>query len=243
MKREYNRKFAITYSDIGSSFCVDAFNAFKLIQNIMTEYFGYLGSDNYVLKHNDNAIWVITKTKVHFDKMPTWRQEIIGTGITTKIKPIRVEAESVFKDLEENVLFSAKQEYCVIDLPTRTIKKISDISYPKDMEAEETTLDVPFLKLSSEFKDEDFVEEYIVRASDIDYSQHTNNAVYIRIVLDTFSSSFLENHTITDIEVHHINESKEGQTLKVYRIQNENEIEFLIKENDREIVRVHILIK
>ena len=47
---------------------------------------------------------------------------------------------------------------------------------------------------------------------------------------------FLKNQ-ITDFEMHYINESKEGQILRIYKKAREQEMEFLIKEKDREIAR------
>lgn len=37
--------------------------------------------------------------------------------------------------------------------------------------------------------------------------------------------------------MHYINESKEGQILRIYKKAREQEMEFLIKEKDREIAR------
>lgn len=51
--------------------------------------------------------------------------------------------------------------------------------------------------------------------------------------------TFLDKNQITDFEIHYLNESTEGQTLKIYKKEREQEIEFLIKEkdNNKEIAR------
>ena len=54
------------------------------------------------------------------------------------------------------------------------------------------------------------------------------------------SCEFLDQCQITDFEIHYINETREGQTLKIYKKLKEQEIEFLIKEEEREIVRASL---
>ena len=243
MKVEYEKILPVTYSDLGTNLEMDVVSSFNFVQNVMTEYFESFGSDNIVLKNNDKAIWVVTKSKIHIEKYPIWRDNIKGKCYTTKVKPIRSESQIIFKNENNDICFLAKQEYCVIDLETRKIKKISEITYPKDMEVEEEIFDKPYLKLNDEFQEDNYVYEQIVRASDIDYSKHTNNAIYIRYVLNSLPSDFFDKYAITDVEIHYINESKEGQKLKIYKKQNNNSIDFLIKEDNREIIRANIEFK
>ena len=137
MENEYKRQFFIGYSDCDRKINLSVLNSLYLIQDMMTEYFGFLKSDNIILKKENNAIWVLTKTKVHFNKYPTWRDVIEGTVFTTGIKPIRLETETQFKDKDKNILFYANQEICVIDLTDRKIRKINTVNYPTDVQIKE----------------------------------------------------------------------------------------------------------
>ncbi len=56
----------------------------------------------------------------------------------------------------------------------------------------------------------------------------------------TLNSDFIDNNEITDIEVHYLKESKEGQTLKIYRHNKENEINFLIKRDSDDIIKANL---
>lgn len=59
--------------------------------------------------------------------------------------------------------------------------------------------------------------------------------------MNSLSNDFLDKVNITDVEMHYIAESKEGQTLKIYKKELDNNvIRILIKENDREIIRASI---
>lgn len=62
----------------------------------------------------------------------------------------------------------------------------------------------------------------------------------LNIFLNSLNSDFIDSHKITDFEIHYINESKEGQKLSIYKKIKDNEIEFLIKEENREIARANL---
>lgn len=243
MENKYKRKFFIGYSNCDRKISLSLLDSFYLIQDMMTEYFGFLKSDNIILKRENNAIWVLTKTKVHFNNLPVWRDIVEGTVFTTNIKPIRVGTETQFKDKDNNILFYANQETCAIDLDDRKIKKISTVNYPKDLEIIEGINKEKYLKLNDEFTIDDKVSEQIVHSTDIDFSHHTNNVSYIRFILNSLSSEFFDNCKVTDFEIQYINETKEGQKLDIYRKLRDTEADFLIKENDREIVRANLKYK
>lgn len=242
MKYEYKKEYQINYTELDQNLELGVFSAIILQQNMGTEYFGTLKSDNIILKNENNAIWVVSKTKVHFNKYPTWRDIVYGRTYTTKLKPIRVEMETTFTNEKGENLFVTKQESCAIDLNTRKIRKIDTVNYPKDMEIEENTLVDPFLKLNESFSENDFVYEQKIFSTDIDFSRHTNNAAYVKFILNTLSCQFLDKNKVTDFEIHYINESTEGQKLKIYKKEKDNIIEFLIKEKEtnKEIVRAFL---
>jgi acyl-ACP thioesterase len=56
-----------------------------------------------------------------------------------------------------------------------------------------------------------------MHSQDIDFSNHVNNAVYVRDIMNSLSNDFLDKVSITDVEMHYIAESKEGQILKIYK--------------------------
>lgn len=240
MENEYKRKFFIGYSNCDRKVNLSVLNSLYLIQDMMTEYFGFLKSDNIILKSENNAIWVLAKTKVHFNKYPKWRDLIEGTVFTTGIKPIRVETEAQFKDKDNNVLFYANQETCVIDLTDRKIRKINTVNYPTGVQIKEGINKEKYLRLNTEFTEADKVYEQKIHSTDIDFSYHTNNVSYVKYILNSLNSDFIDSHKITDFEIHYINESKEGQKLTIYKKIKDDEIEFLIKEENREIARANL---
>ena len=237
MSTEYESKYEISYTEINQDLELSLTNTIGIVQSILTDYFVSFGSDNETVKNKNNALWVLSKTKVHFEKLPRWKDFISGKSYTTKIKPIRVEMETIFTNEKDEYLFGAKQEICPIDIDTRKIRKIDTIQYPKDMETKEAVDKEPYFRLNEVFTEDDFVYEQKIYSPDIDYSRHTNNAVYVRLLANVLSFDFLDKNQITDFEIHYINEALEGQVLRIYKKERKQEMEFLIKEKDREITR------
>lgn len=125
-------------------------------------------------------------------------------------------------------------------MKNRKIRKVNTVDYPEDMETEESILQKPYLRLEENFSEEDYLYQQKIFSSDIDYSNHTNNVSYVKYVVNTIPCKFFEENQITDFEIHYINESKEGQILKIYKKEKNNSMEFLIKEKDREIIRASL---
>ena len=61
--------------------------------------------------------------------------------------------------------------------------------------------------------------------------------------MNCIDSEFNNNHMITDFQINYIHESKEGQELTIYKKEEENQIEFLIKRDEEEIVKAKIKYK
>ena len=189
------------------------------------------------LKNRYNAVWVVAKTKIRFSKYPVWTEPIYARTYTVSVRPIRVDSETTFINGSGEELFTVKQQSCPIDLQTRKIRKLDTVNYPSDMPLTASVIDEPFIKLNGAFSEADLAYEQRVFVTDIDYSRHTNNVMYIRFILNALSSEFTDRNMITDFEIHYINESCEGQTLKIYKKQNDGALEFLITEGQRDIVR------
>lgn len=237
MKTEYESNYTISYTEVNQELELGLTNTIGIVQSIATDYFTSFGSDNKTVKDKSNALWVLSKTKVHFNKLPKWRDFVLGKSYTTKVKPIRVEMETIFKDEKDEILFGARQEVCAIDLETRKIRKIDTIHYPKDMEIRKAVDQESYSKLNEIFTEKDFVYEQKIYSTDIDYSKHKNNASYVRFISNLLSCDFLDKNQITDFEIHYLSETIEGQILKIYKKERTQEMEFLIKENNREIIR------
>lgn len=237
MKYKYNKELNISYSDLDNTGRLGLSNCICYVQDMITEYFESFGSDNFTLKNKNNAAWVITKTKIRFHVHPMWKEKLKAEAYCISDSAIRFETELTFGNNNQNY-FEVKQEYCAIDLLSRRARKLSTICYPDDMEYTQSVYEEDYQKLKDSFSESDFITTQKIRFSDIDFSNHTNNVTYVRFIMNTFDTEFFKNSKIKDFEIHYISESKENQELKIYRKQiSDKEFIFLLKENDREVVR------
>ena len=240
MKYTNEKEFTLSYTGLDKNAELNTLYAIELAQNLMTEYFGSFKSDNLRLKKYDNALWVLSKTKIRFFNRASWLDKLYAKGYTIKNTALRTYIESVFYNQDNKLVFVALQENAVIDINTRKLRKIDSVSYPSDMEYEKSVKDLSFEKLNNEFSENDFYYNQKIYYTDIDFSSHTNNAVYIRHLINTFSSEFFTQYQIEDFEIHYLRETKEGEILSIYKKEYDNNVEFLIKSEDSEVVRAKL---
>ena len=238
MKYELIKRHKVAYSECGTDGRLNLFSISLLAQNNMTEYWKKIGSDNLVLKEKYNAAWIISKSKNKVIEFPIWNQDIVIRTNIVKKKIASVIVETIGEDTKGNILFIDKKESCVIDLTSRSIRKISTVSFPEDFEPGESIFEDKFTILNEEFNENDFVYEEKARALDIDFTKHVNNSMYVKYLLNSFENSYWDNKKIEEFELHFMSESTENTSLKMYKKEkDDNSVKMLIKNDSGECVR------
>ncbi len=238
MKYTYTKNYDTPYSDVDRSGKLGLWELMNLNQDMITGFYGSVGSDNVILKAKSNSAWIYTRTKIKINELPFWNTKTKAVAYITSMSPIRMEIETDLSDEDNNLLFVAKTEMCAIDLCERKIRKIDTLEFPKDVEVEQSGIIEPFAKMRTEFETSDLAYTQKVFASDTDFSKHTNNASYVKFLMNTFSSEFYEEKSVSGFEIQFAKESKEGDLLEVFRKQTEShEISFLIKNGDDTVVK------
>lgn len=241
MKYDYQKEFILHYSEIDSSAHFSLVSCLNYIQNMSTEFFATMKTDNFTLSTQNNAVWVITKTKIKFIERPAWKDKVFIRIYSVKVSNIRYHVEISFENEEGKLLVIAKQEYCAMDIATRRARKISTVNFPNDLEVEEEKYPEEYRKLRDELTKENYCYSQKIFSQDIDFSKHTNNVSYVRFLMNLFSCDFLETNEIKDFEIHYIAESKEEQCLDIYQKKvAEKEIEFWLAEKDKIVARAYM---
>ncbi len=241
MKVECVNNYKVFYSFLSRGLSLKIHEAFNFAQNNATEYFKNFNGDNMNVRKKDNAVWVVSKSRMHIFKGVSWLETLKGESYTSLVKNIRVETETKFTDKNNELVFVVGHQHCPLNMDTRKIIKVDEITFPKDMDEDPTLFEGDYLKLHDKFEESDFVYEQKVFSQDIDYSNHANNVAYIRFIMNSLSNDFLDSINITDVEIHYLAESKEGQTLRIYKKEIENnELRFLIKEGERDVIKASI---
>ena len=216
MRYELRKDFNVTYSQIDRWLAMDMVSAVSMVQEINTEYFKSFKCDNITCKERDNALWVITKTRLHFVQAPKWGAELHCVTGTIKSVGYKTELDTAFK-CGEDLSIVARQELFVIDATTREPRRIDTLQYPADMEYVPETLPLKFFRIKEELGEENLVYKDHFRLTDIDFSNHVNNVVYVRYALNALTPEFFESRRIVDFEIQYRHECYEGHELGVYR--------------------------
>lgn len=216
-------------------------SSFMAFQDVASRHAMFLGIDDFSLLKNDNALWVISKTKVKINKLPLWNDEISIRTWPMGAEGVRCNrCYQIIKDNE--VYINGITEWVIIDATSRTLRKVETTSYPTDLDwITEKSIDEKFMRFKDDFSDEDFVYKRFIRSSDIDVTHHTNNVTYITMLLDTFTVKELEDMVLKDVEVSYLNESFEAETLSIYRKTKDDGYHFSIKKDDGKVVLMAFL--
>ena len=201
-------------------------------QDVASRHAMFLGIDDFSLLEKDNAMWVVSKTKVKVNKLPLWDDEISVRTWPMGAEGVRCNrCYQIIRNGE--VMINAITEWVIIDATTRTLRKVETTSYPNDIDwINEKSIEEKFRRFKDDFTENDFVYKRLVRSSDIDVTHHVNNVTYITMLLDTFSVKELENMALREIEISYLNESLEGETLSIYKKQTDEGYCFKIQKED-----------
>lgn len=241
MDSKYFNERKVEYTDTDINLNLGIINMFDYAQDMGTAFFAKLKMDNETMKETYNSVWVISKIKLKNLKTPTWKDKVIGESYITNVGKVKMSIENVFKNENGDIYFIVNQEFCLIDLGTRRIKKVDEVNFPKDIETY-SQINEDFLKLN-DIKNEDNSVCYNrqIYLSDLDYSRHTNNTNYIKFMMDTLDESFIDKNKISEIDASYIRETKIGDKINIYKSEKENNIDILINNGDGDVFKAKII--
>jgi len=236
MKVVYKQDLKVMSSWLDTNTQLGLVGSLQVVQDNMCEYFKKIGSDGPTMIPVCNSFFVVTKTKICFNKFLNW---LDGFSLISEVaSKTRVKVNLCTDIVASNgqVVASCVQEMCPIDATLRNIRMINSTLFPQDLEPTKTT-DISFQRMLFELDEEDFVFEKIVDISNLDFYKHTNNVEYVKFMLSALDLEFVSNMKINDFEIHYISESRFGDKLKVYRRFEENSVLFEIKRNGELVVK------
>ena len=210
-----------------------------MVQDNFTENFGAIKQDNFCV-HEKGAYWVIYKAKFKFFQRPFWRDKVVTTSFPADNAPIRTYENTAITTLEGEPIILAVQEACCLDLQRHRPVKLSAVDFPTEG-APEPFMDSKFTKFPVE--PAEYVEVYRqkVLPQHIDMSHHMNNIEYVKLALNVFSASDLELCIPSALEIHYLGESKEGQTMKIFRADHNGATYMrILDETDRPVFEMKL---
>lgn len=214
----YTQTLKTTASYMDSTARLGVAHSTMMIQDNLTECLGQMEADNYAYKAKFNVFWVFTKTKVHFERLPDWCEEFTATTFPSDNTGLRTNINTCFTDKEGRLLFCGNTECCCLSFENRRPQKLANLDFPTE-NFPAPVFTGKFEKFNVEFTEDDFAFEQVIRSQNLDMSAHMNNTEYVKLAMNTFSSSFLKSHTPDDLELHYVSETREGKVLRFYHKQ------------------------
>lgn len=185
----------------------DALDIFENSATLHAENFeiGPVGMDKR------NYFWVITKIRIHVNRMPDMMSKVESNTWIQEADRARCERDFSFTQNGEQLIYG-RSIWAIISRDTMRLVPLAEI-YPKiDFDVAPPD-DKPFAKINKNFDDAEVIGSHTVCSSDIDLGGHFNNVNYVRAMLGCFTCDELEEMNITELELNFISQTYEGETL------------------------------
>ena len=228
----------LSASMVASHECMSVTGAFQIIQDAVTECMGEMKIDGISVKQKHNAFWLFVKTRVKFFKRPGWGEEVTVCSFLSSMSLAKLYADVEVRDRSEDVVFYARVELCILDIPTQRIKKISSVGVDESM-LTPATEDITFGKFGN--TELPLIEQVRVRSTNIDHSHHTNNLEYLRFIMNTYSVAEIENKTIKEMEINYVSQSYENDVLDVFKAHADNRDFIYLQKDGKPVIKCEIV--
>lgn len=242
MKNWHAEKLIVDDTNVDFSLTVPTTELMKLFEVATFKHSNIMGLDHVSMEKHSNAFWVVTKMKVIQCSPIETGDKINVTTWTRELGTARALRDCVIKK-GSSVKAKFLAEWCCLDWNTRRLRRMNTIKYP-ELEMEKTKyIKTDFSNLREAVDSSNFVYTHVVRSTDIDVNNHTNNLKYNSIAFNAFSVDELKSFVVKEYEIYFVNESHEGDNIDIYKKKLKNHYYIEGKANDKTIFRAVIKFK
>lgn len=233
-------KNQIVNASISGTDCnLSIIGCFHIIQDAITEMFGLNKIDGVTIKQNYNAFWVFTKTRVKFVKNIPWNSKITVNCYISNISTARMNVDVEIKNENNELAIHSKTEICALDVDTLRIKKLSTLGVNETLLTNNVNDEIAFTKFDE--LDLPIIEKVQIKSTNIDFSHHTNNSEYVRLIMNTYSVKQIESKQIKEIEILYVSQSYENDILDIKKTSFKNKDIIVIEKANKPVVKCEIV--
>ncbi|MCH5155749.1 MAG: hypothetical protein J1F69_04005 [Clostridiales bacterium] len=234
------KKQRVSASISDSTANLSALGFFQVVQDAVTEFLGKLKIDGVTARREYNAVWVFTRNKVMFFRSIPWSDnEFTVDAFISSVTRATLSVDVSIKNHKGEMCAYARVEMCALDLSTMRIRRVETVGVNAAMHAEPPEADLTFTKFDCEPNQK--VDTVQVHSTNIDMSQHTNNAEYVRFILNTYPVKELCSRSIREMELRFVNQSYENNVLNIFKQSSDDTDLFLITSDDANIALCKVL--
>ena len=242
MKNWHTEKIIINDTNVDCNSVVPITEMLRLFQIATFNHSQEIGLDHDSMQQKSNAFWVVTKMKLYLKGDIRSQDKVSITTWTHEVGGVRALRDCVIKN-SNSIKVKATSEWCCLDCDTRRLRKMNSICYPDLLMQKTSMLNTTFTNMKEEVQKTDFVYSRVVRSTDVDLNNHTNNLKYNFMAMDSFQVDELRSIEIKEYEIYFVNESYVGDKIEIFKKKVKNHYYIEGKIQDKTIFRSVIKFK
>ncbi len=243
MLHKFEKSYSIHVYETGPDGRLSLYSLFNYMQDIASDHAEKLGyGRNDLLEHD--SIWVLSRMYAEVDHWPEWEENILirtWPNGTDKLFALR-NYEISYPD--GRIIGNAASSWLILDRETRKIQRpdvfFAGHNFPP---MEKFAVRNP-LKLEVSVEQGQTPHCFRIKPGDLDINLHTNNAVYLRWISDSYDLGFhMKNHP-QSIEINYLAESRFDEEIQIHTsVCNGNCFSHSIFRNndEKELCRVRMV--
>lgn len=233
---ELTEKQKVRISMIGADDYMSVSGTFHIIQDAVTDLLCLHDLSAPTLRNKYNAIWLFVKTKVKFIKRLCCQDPFTVRAFFSHISLAQMHVDVQIEDANGAPVLYSRTVVCALDVEKQRIRKLSTVGMDTTM-----TAVAGGTNANIEFTDFDetglpSVDSVRVKSTNIDMSHHTNNAEYVRIIMNTYSVAETQSMQIKEMELQYVGQSFENDILDIRKAVVGNEHRIVLKKGGSTVI-------
>ena len=212
----FEKQIVLTPDLCGSAAALSPLAAFTIFQGIASEHAEKIGVGGAAMARR-GEFWLTVHSRVDF-----YAPAYLMDELTACTWPEQCEGRDIrcFRSYRlthgEKLVALGRTQWAILG-PEKKILRFEQSGFPADFPfPAAAAIDAPPVRFHDDLTQDEPLYTHLIRATDIDMGRHMNNVVYIRLLLDCFSSKELASDAIRSIEAHYASPCLEGETLGIF---------------------------
>ena len=191
----------------------------EIAQEIATVGAKQLRFDDSVTLAAGNAVWVLARMHVRFERMPERYQPFTLETWHKGISSIFFLRDYQIRDEAGEVMVSSTSSWVIMEKDQRRMLRPDSLAdvIPPHPEREGHAIETPAGKIViPRALPVEKVADHVVKYSDVDSNRHVNNTRYTAWAMDCLPDELTFGHTLREIEINFNREARPGETVELF---------------------------
>ncbi len=210
----YTEKFIVrtNYVDIHRE--LHLYYLVNMLQDLAARHADKLGFGwDFLSKHG--WFWVLIRLRIDILRPPVWKEEIQVETWPKGYDALASYRDFIFTNAQGQEVIKATTSWIVLDRETRRPVRMSQVFKEQVHAVQKHAIEDPAPKIKIP-QDKKLLRSLKVLYTDLDMNLHTNNANYIRKILDAYPLDFLKAHHPRQLILNFLKETFHNDRLDVY---------------------------